>query len=167
MDHHHQYTPAMKSHTRHPSATTLNAMLTLAWLGTDQHAAGILATAHDLMAAEQTVRKTLPQGIAKVCRVARMDTETITLAVPAAAYASKLRQLGPRIIRALNQAGWLVSRVQVRVQGALARPDRPTRTRHVQPLDGQALQAFDALQKQLEPGPLSDAVQRLLNRHQP
>lgn len=107
----------------------------------------------------------LPPGIAGVCRVARIEKQHMTLAVPSAAYASKLRQMVPRIKARLNQAGWNINEITVRVQGALVqRPDPPFQ-KMAEPLGPVALDAFSKLGDAVEPGPLSDAIQRLLQRH--
>src|SRR5690625_1607748 len=69
--------------------------LALDWVSNDVRGASILATAKNLLAAEQAARDVLPPAMAHVCRVARIENKRLTLAVPSAAYASKLRQLVP------------------------------------------------------------------------
>lgn len=147
--------------------TNTDALLALNWLGTDRHGASVLITAQNLLAAEQTLGRLLPPAIAAACRVARLEGQQITLAVPSAAYASKLRQLAPRVVQGLNDAGWNLNEVNVRVQGSLARSVTPTSMRDIEPLGSTALQAFQQLKNDLTPGPLSDAIERLLARHGP
>lgn len=151
---------------RKPAATVSN-LLALNWLGTDQHAAGVLATAQNLLAAEHELARVLPPAIAVACRVAQLDRQRITLAVPSAAYASKLRQLGPRVLTQLNSAGWNLNEVGVRVQGTLAQSATQLSVRNIEPLGVTALTAFGELSHHLAPGPLADAVERLLSRHSP
>lgn len=139
--------------------------LALDWVSHDAHGAGILATAHNLLEAEQVARRVLPPGIAAVCRVARIDNQRLTLAVPSAAYASKLRQLLPRVRTRLNEAGWNVNEITVRVQGALIQSPTPPFQKTAEPLGPVALDAFSQLHDAIEPGPLSDAIQQLLKRH--
>lgn len=152
-----------RSKHQHRSYTP-NSLLALSWLGSDQQGASILTTAHDLLAAQDVVDQALPAGLAGSCRVARMDRGVMTLAVPAAAHANKLRHLQTRLAAAMHHAGWNVEQVQIRVQGALA-PARAPQIRRITPLDDQALQAFGALKKNVAPGPLADAIERLLTRH--
>jgi len=149
---------------RHPR-NSLTDTLALNWIRTDQHGASVLITAENLLAAEQEVRRVLPLGMADVCRVARIERQQITLAVPSAAYASKLRQLAPRVLVRLNDAGWNLNEISVRVQGSLAQNVTEPSQRQAEPLGSIALEAFSRLHTDLEPGPLSDAVQRLLKRH--
>src|SRR5690625_4198782 len=140
-------------------------LLALSWLGSDDQGASLLTTAHDLLAAQDVIAATLPAGLTESCRVARLENGIITLAVPAAAHANKLRHLQTRMLAALHQAGWNVEQVRIRVQARLlAEPSRRL-TREVQPLDDQALQSFDALKQHVAPGPLADAIERLLSRH--
>lgn len=149
---------------RHPH-NNLTDTLALTWLRTDQHGASVLTTAKNLLAAEQEARRVLPPGIADVCRVARIEGQQITLAVPSAAYASKLRQLAPRVLVRLNDAGWNLNEISVRVQGSLAQSVTEPPQRQAEPLGAIALEAFGRLHAGLTPGPLSDAIQRLLKRH--
>ncbi|TKR57025.1 DUF721 domain-containing protein [Allopusillimonas ginsengisoli] len=154
---------------RSSSATTgqkaAPASLAVSWLGSDQHGASVLTAARNLLAAEEATKAVLPPALAAVCRVARIDRQQLTLAVPSAAYASKLRQLAPRIIHLLNQKGWNLESAQVRVQAALQQNTTTALAREAVPLDENALQAFDTLRSQLRPGPLADAVSRLLAHH--
>ncbi|NYT65566.1 DUF721 domain-containing protein [Alcaligenaceae bacterium] len=141
------------------------APLALSWLDEDQHGSQVLATARHLLAVEQAIQRVLPTPLDLGCKVARIDRQQITLAVPSAAYASKLRQLGPRILANLKDNGWNLTEISVRVQGGLHKTQTKVTQRQVVPLDDQALAAFDTLRLSLEPGPLSDAISKLLSRH--
>lgn len=154
----------MSTNKRRRSSYTPNSLLALSWLGSDHQGASILTTAHDLLAAQNVIDGSLPPGLAGNCRAARMENGVITLTVPAAAHANKLRHLQTRLVSALHDAGWNINSVQIRVQGALG-AHAPTRMRDVNPLDEHALQAFGSLKENLSPGPLADAVERLLARH--
>src|SRR5690606_24185540 len=142
-----------------PGASALN------WLALDTTGASLIATAQTLMEAEQVVRKALPPVLAHTCRVANMDRQSLTLAVPAAAHATRLRQLQPTIMNALAKHGWNLNRIEF--------PDHAdpisTASRHpprvVQPLGRKALYCFESLQQKVVPGPLADAINRLLAHH--
>lgn len=150
---------------KNPPRTRPGATLALDWVSTDTHGASILATAKNLLDAEQETRRALPPGIAGVCRVARIEKQRMTLAVPSAAYASKLRQLTPRVLTRLNEAGWNLNEITVRVQGALIHKPAPQSLRTTEPLGPTALDAFSQLHDTLSPGPLADAINRLLKHH--
>lgn len=149
---------------RHPRSRAAGT-LALDWVSHDARGASILATAKNLLDAEQEARRVLPLGIAAVCRVARIENQRMTLAVPSAAYASKLRQMVPRIVARLNEAGWNINEITVRVQGALVQSPTPKFQKTAEPLGPVALDAFSRLRDAVEPGPLSDAIQQLLQRH--
>jgi len=144
---------------RSPAALALN------WLALDETGASLMATAHNLLLAEAVVRKALPPVLGHGCRVANIDRQRITLAVPGAAHATRLRQLTPTLLRALKAHGWNLTEVEIRVQAALAghAPKRPPR--EVRPLDRNALGCFEALRHAVPPGPLADAIGRLLEHH--
>ena len=138
----------------------------ISWLGSDRHGADVLTTARMLLSIEHAAKKILPPAIAQVCRVARTDRQQVTLAVPSAAHAAKLRQLAPRIIQLLTEGGWNLNEINVRVQaGLLQNQTKAAPIKEVVPLDNNALRAFETLQNNLRPGPLADAVKRLLAHH--
>mgnify|MGYP001045980308 CR=1 FL=1 len=136
------------------------------WLGSDQHGANVLSTARMLLSIEQAAKQVLPPALAQVCKVARIDRQQITLAVPSAAYAARLRQLAPRIVQLLAGNGWNLNEISVKVQAGLLQSQTKTaRTKSAVPLDDNALDAFERLRSNLKPGPLADAISRLLVHH--
>lgn len=135
------------------------------WLLLDQNGASIVATAQNLMQAERVVRKSLPPVLAHACRVANMDRQCLTLAVPGAAHATRLRQLTGTLLRTLNQHGWNLSQIEIRVQAGLLSDARKKPPREVQALDRRALSCFQELERNVAPGPLADAIARLLRHH--
>ncbi|WP_397475922.1 DciA family protein [Pusillimonas sp.] len=136
------------------------------WLGSDRHGADVLTTARTLLTLEQAVQAILPQGLGEACRVARLENQRMTLAVPSAAYAARLRQLAPRTVAQLAHGGWNLTEIQVKVQASLLqnRMKKPLPKQTI-PLDTQAVDAFRGLHENLRPGPLADAVARLVARH--
>jgi len=139
----------------------------LGWLGHDARGAGVLATARLHLQVQHAVAALLPPGLAGVCVVARMENQRLQLAVPAPAHAAKLRQMAPRIAQALAAQGWNLNEISVKVQAGMPRPGakqpRPPKT--AQPLGETALQAFEQLHGHVRPGPLADAIARLLAHH--
>ncbi|ARP88540.1 DciA family protein [Bordetella genomosp. 9] len=139
----------------------------LGWLGHDARGAGVLATARLHLQIQRAVAAAVPPALGAVCRVARLEHDRLQLAVPSAAHAAKLRQMAPRIAQALQAGGWNLNEIAVKVQaglpGAGTKPARPPK--EAVPLDETALNAFQALRETLHPGPLADAVERLLRHH--
>ena len=109
----------------------------------------------------------LPPGMGEVCAVVKLDNRRLELAVPGPAYAAKLRQMAPSLAQALAGRGWLLDEIAVRVQAGMPRPGSRTArpAKAAQPLGAQALEAFDELGKAMRPGPLADAIARLLAHH--
>jgi hypothetical protein len=71
----------------------------------------------------------------------------LTLAVPSAAHAAKLRQLLPTVTRQMNAAGWNISEALVHVQAHLF------------------ASVTEKLHDSLPQGPLAQAIERLLRHH--
>lgn len=136
------------------------------WLNTDRRSADVLTTARALLALQTATQALLPAGLAKTCRVARLDQHRLTLAVPSPAYAARLRQLAPRIVARLTDSGWNLTEIEVKVQAGLLQTEiKTSQTKQSNPLDGGAVDAFRELHENLRPGPLADAVARLVSRH--
>lgn len=139
----------------------------LGWLGHDTRGAGVLATARRHLQLQRAVASLLPPGLGAVCVVAKLEGGCLQLAVPGPAHAAKLRQMAPRLAQALSGQGWNTTEVTVKVQAGMPRPGartpRPPKT--AQPLGPSALQAFESLGRTVRPGPLADAIARLLDHH--
>lgn len=153
----------LRSHSR-PPRSGQNAQV-LEWLGTDQKSSDVLATARQLLAAEALILDVLPAAMARRVKVARIDRQRLTLSVPGAAHAARLRQSAPTLIEHLGKHGWTVNEIVVRVNAGLPDTRAQTTLRETRPLDAQALQAFAALEKNVRPGPLAEAISRLLKHH--
>ncbi|KAG1369505.1 hypothetical protein G6F59_018702 [Rhizopus arrhizus] len=78
-----------------------------------------------------------------------------------------MRQLAPRIARTLADQGWNLNEIAVKVQAGLPKPGarQPRPPKAAQPLGDKALGAFESLHDTLRPGPLADAVAKLLRHH--
>lgn len=154
--------PARRSKNKSAAPT----QTAIGWLGSDQHGSSVLTTARMLISIQHAAKQVLPPALAAVCRVARVEQQHITLAVPSAAYAARLRQLAPRIVQLLTQSGWNLNEISVRVQAGLLQSQiKTTPIKQAQPLGETALNAFEELQGKLDAGPLADAIGRLLMRH--
>lgn len=149
------------------SPRSANTRLACNWLEQGSREADVLTTARQLLALQAVLKRQLPPALGNQIRVASINRQHLTLAVPAAAYASKLRQLVPSLLRAANDAGWNLIGISVRIQADLMpmRANMSGRQRDVQPLDAQALDSFRQLRQSVAPGPLADAIQRLLEHH--
>src|SRR5690554_4242102 len=83
----------------------------LEWLGTDQHSAGVLETARQLLAAEALIVQALPVAMARRIKVAQIDRQRLTLSVPGAAHAARLRQIAPTLLQHMRDNGWDIKEI--------------------------------------------------------
>lgn len=137
----------------------------LDWLDHHPGGAQLLRTAREFLAIEAALATALPPTLARHVRVARWDGPEITAMVPGPAHASRLRQLTTAAAARLQEAGWPVTRIVVRVDAGLGRQWTQRPVRETRPLDAQALESFEDLGRQVAPGPLADAISRLLRHH--
>ncbi len=139
----------------------------LGWLGHDMQGAGVLATARKHLQIQHAVAAVLPPQLGAMCQVGKLENQRLQLVVPSAAHAAKLRQLAPRIVQTLEAQGWNLNEIAVKVQAGLPKPGakQPRPPKEAEPLGETALDAFASLRDNLRPGPLADAIARLLAHH--
>lgn len=119
------------------------------------------------LALKALVTDALPPGLKHAFDVAKSERSSLVLIASNAAIGTKLRQLAPRILGHLQAKGHLVNEIQVRVSAQAVVPAHQKAEKTARPLDEQDLKSFEQLQNSLAPGPLADAVTRLINHHKP
>ncbi|HUH40007.1 MAG TPA: DciA family protein [Castellaniella sp.] len=137
----------------------------LDWMAGDQQAAGILQTAQRLLAIEAVMARVLPAGLGRCSKAALTDRQGLTVSVPSPAHAARLRQLAPTLANELRAAGWPIEDIVIRIDAGLVALRTKPALRQTEGLGPQALASFESLQRSLRPGPLADAVARLLRHH--
>ncbi len=137
----------------------------IGWLGNDTQAASVLATAQLHIKIRTAVSAALPPAMRGAFDVIKIESSTLTLTVSSAAFAAKFRQLAPRVTAHIQSLGWNMTEIKLRVQGGMGLPPVAKPPREARTLDKQDLKAFETLNQQLRPGPLADAVARLLQHH--
>ena len=135
------------------------------WLGRDNQTANILATAQLHLALKSLVAEPLPAGLRLAFEVVKLDRGTLTLVATNGAVGAKLRQLAPRIVSNLQARGRMINDVQVKVSVQHGAPTYQKPDKTARPLDSADLKAFENLKAHLQPGPLADAVAKLLAHH--
>lgn len=140
----------------------------LGWLNTTQHGANLIATAQRMLALQHNVQHLLPEPLATACLVLKWQEGNLTLGIPSAAHSAKLRQVVPRLVQGLQQQGWQVNEIRVKVQARRDPPGSYPQPKGPGPeVDATGLAAFAALEEALPEGdPVKDAVLRLLRRRQ-
>ena len=101
----------------------------------------------------------LPAEMRRLVRVSSQEGQRLTLVARHAAAAARLRQLTPRLVAALREAGIPVLEIQIRVDTTII-AQRPQIARE---LSAHARQSLTALQQSLPDGPLKNAVATLCN----
>lgn len=137
----------------------------LGWLGRDANAAAVLATAQRHLQVRAAVSAALPPPMRDAFDVLKIENGVLTLSVSSAAFAAKFRQLAPRVTSHLQGSGWNLSEIKLRVQGPMGFGEQPRPKKEARALDRQDLKSFEELGAKLRPGPLADAVSRLLAHH--
>jgi len=138
----------------------------LGWLGSDSQSANVLATANMHLKIRSAVVQKLPINMRNGFEVVKLENHVLTLMVSSAAFAAKFRQFSPTVTSSLQTAGWNLKEIKLKVQGGLGLPEVQKPLREARVLDQGDLKAFETLKLNLRPGPLADAVSKLLIHHQ-
>ena len=138
----------------------------IGWLGHDSQSANVLATAQMHLKMRSAVVSALPINMRSAFEVVKLENQVLTLMVSSAAFAAKFRQLAPRVTTHMQTAGWNIAEIKLKVQGGLGLPEVVKPPREARTLDQNDLKAVETLQTALRPGPLADAVAKLLRHHQ-
>jgi hypothetical protein len=136
----------------------------LGWLGQESTSASVLLTAQRLLALQDSLAQQLPPALQKHFVVVRWGDGELKLGTQGSAQAAKLRQFIPRIKSRMTDLGHKVDAVTIKV---LAEPPIPIAVhmaKEARPLDRSDLSHFVELANGLEPGPLADAVAKLIAR---
>ena len=149
------------------SASPSGSAHLIGWLGHDSQAASVLATAQLHLKLRAAIGEAIPPAMRVAFEVLKLEAHCLTLMVSSAAFAAKFRQIAPRVTAHLQSTGWNVNEIKLRAQGGLGLPELKKPEKEARALDQKDLQAFEELNKNLRPGPLADAVARLLAHHQP
>lgn len=103
------------------------------------------------------------------CGVLQLTEGQLTLATPNAALASKLKQQLPKLQANLQERGWQINAIRIKVQ-ATRTVEKPSPVKQLV-LSNPALRAFGELESALEQTPqnqdLRAALQRLIKRREP
>jgi hypothetical protein len=154
------------SSTKPAHASTHAAQGATDYLRTHDKLAALLPTVARMIALQKDCSAILPEMF-KACAVLQFESDQVTLSVPNAALAAKLKQKLPKLQDALLQRGWQVSLIRLKVQVG---NNTEKRIIHKQiQLPTQAVSALASLQNDLEESPrnaaLKAAIDSMIKRH--
>ena len=104
-----------------------------------------------------------PIGLARSCRVGRLDDGVLTLLADNGAIASKIKQQLPSLLEKLQQRGSEITGIRVDVQVKIPSPERASAPK--QGISQQSLASLEKLDNELEDSPLKEALTNLIKRH--
>lgn len=105
-----------------------------------------------------------PRELARASRVKSYRAGTLVISADNAAVASKLKQLAPTLLAAIRKTEAEITSVRIEVQVTGAAHERRPEPRK-SALTPEAVQAFASLSRQVDEGPLKDALSRLVRHH--
>jgi len=101
------------------------------------------------------------------CQVLHLESEQLVVAAPNSAVASKLKQLLPKLMSALQKAGWQINAIRIKVQVNPTLEKEPVEKQCQ--LSSKALNAFGELERNLSGSKGNDgllqALRALINRN--
>ncbi|MFZ1548502.1 MAG: DciA family protein [Candidatus Nitrotoga sp.] len=99
-----------------------------------------------------------PPSLVRASHVVQIDQQTLFVAADNGTVAAKLRQLAPGLTQLLQNRGYEITGIQIRVQVALPISTRPPRPTSLSTIGRQQLVDFTV---KLRDSPLKTALQRL------
>jgi hypothetical protein len=130
-------------------------------IGEDHALAVLLPEAERLREFNLRLARALPAVVARSCRVMAVVNGEARVFCNSGAAASRLRSQAKTAAKALTSESCPVDRIKVRVEADWSRSERPAK----RGLDRGALNAWDALDRELPDGGLKTAVEILLRHH--
>lgn len=128
---------------------------------------GILPNATRLIALQKECEQTLPEHFTG-CEVLQLEKDRLTVGVPSQATAARLRQKLPLLQTGLENAGWPIKTIQVKVK--LKKTIRQTERPPKKPLPSSVVEELGKLETYLtqsgtDPA-LMEAINAMMKRHQ-
>ena len=124
---------------------------------------GLAVRARVLLGTQAALERALPAALAGHVRVMQLENAVLSLACDSGAVASRLRQQTDALLADLGKHGIVATSLRISVNPEL-------RARYVHPVEKTglppaALDGLAHLNEEIEPGPLKDALDRLLHHH--
>lgn len=131
-------------------------------LGRTDAFAALRAGVEQIAALEKDLRELLPDYLATSVEPGFIKDGVLALFAAHNALAARLRHLEPRLLSDLQQRGWPVNALKIRVRPQPAKEPPPIKQARMTPVGAAALQA---LSESLAPSPLQEALARMAARH--
>jgi len=118
--------------------------------------AALLPAVQRMVNLQRDCAEVLPSAF-KSCEIFAFDGGELTLAVPNTAVAAKLKQQVPKMQEALNEKGWQINNIRLKVQMTSAAEAAGPSGEGLK-LPETAVDSFDALSQKLEPTPANEPL---------
>ena len=133
-------------------------------LGRSDTFAALRAGVEQIAALERDLAQLLPDYLAKSVEPGFIKDGTLTLFAAHSALAARLRHLEPRLLSDLQQRGWNVRALAIKVRPRAAPPPERPKEARMTPVGAAALHL---LSEALPSSPLKSALARMAARHSP
>ncbi|OGB20827.1 MAG: hypothetical protein A3I66_19675 [Burkholderiales bacterium RIFCSPLOWO2_02_FULL_57_36] len=163
---HSSFFPPYHQSTKATRASTRSAQGASDYLRAHDKMASLLPAVARMIALQKDCAAILPEMF-NACAVLQFDSDQLTLSIPNAALAAKLKQKLPKLQDALLQRGWQVSAIRLKVQvGNITEKHGAPKSLQ---LPTQAVSALATLNNALEESPrnaaLRAAIDTMIRRH--
>jgi hypothetical protein len=133
-------------------------------LGRTDAFAMLRAGVEQIAALERDLAQLLPEYLATSVAPGFVKDGALTVFAAHSALAARLRHLEPRLVAELQQRGWNVRTLAVKVRPRAAAAPQPPKEARMTPVGAAALRS---LSEALPPSPLKAALARMVDRHTP
>ncbi|BBO59094.1 DUF721 domain-containing protein [Mycoavidus sp. B2-EB] len=151
----------MSSQNFTKSSRPPNASSVVKLLERNETFAQLRAGIKQIAALEHDLASVLPDYLAPNISVGPIKNGTLSLLTAHNALAARLRHLEPRLLQTLQERGWLVDAIKIRVQSPHTKPIFTAKEAH---LSKTGLTCLQDLHQKISPSPLQTAIAQMIER---
>ncbi|AGF49268.1 hypothetical protein [Candidatus Kinetoplastidibacterium galati] len=136
------------------------------WLSSNNQINETLSVAYNYIQIKQLISKVLPDYLKNSFHIIKTEKSSITIAVESAIYATRVRQLSLSIV---NEAKITYNKNIETIKIKIINDYVPLKTKTINKqknrIPNKGIRSFEQLQENSKPGPLKDAIRRLIEHH--
>lgn len=136
------------------------------WLVSNNKINETLVVAYTQIKIKQLISKVLPDYLKNSFYIIKTEQDSITIAVDSAIYATRIRQLSYSIINEVKITyNKNIETIKIKIINDYLPLKTKTIIKQKNHISNKGIKYFEQLQENSKPGPLKDAVQRLIAHH--
>ncbi|AGF49990.1 hypothetical protein BCUE_0861 [Candidatus Kinetoplastibacterium blastocrithidii TCC012E] len=136
------------------------------WLRSNRKINETLVTAYNYIKIKQLVSTVLPEYLKNSFHIIKTEQNSITIAVDGATYATRIRQLSPSILNKIKTTYSLnLEIIKIKIINNCLASEIKIINKQKNYISNNTIKYFEQLREKSKPGPLKDAIEKLIEHH--